>query len=1111
MRLFLMIIAFFRANIAFAEDSLNIPILADRLWGNYKYNNVEGGRIVARDENNITTSEGQSYGLLRSVWANDREGFAEIWTWTKKHLQVRRHDKLFAWKWRGQILDYNSATDADVDIALALLIAGRRFETSEYYDEAKKIIIDIRNEEIVHTNSDYYVVAGNWTKDDVYPKIHLGYFAPYAYQEFINVDPGFPWKRVIESSYKILDYIFVKKGHQFPPEFVFLDKKKSTLLLKHPFTRQSASFSYDAFPLYWRIALDFSWNFRFDQSMKRHLLAPLKAQWQHNGGKIFDRYNIEGSPLSQNEGEPLYAAMLALAMSEDPELGEEILNSKLRPYAVRLDSGEGLPYYLSNWLGLGLMQTAGLTLSYNEFFVFLRPFDWHRFRKYLAYEWILITLSLFVVGYVSHWANLLFIVSAICLSIRYLNWRLTHTLNFHETSGPFLSTALWVAEAYCFLTIVLLMIQVGLRRQTKSKIIPQDTNFDPSVDILIPIFSEPLSILESTLIGACGIDYKNKTVFVCDDSHRDEVQILAESYGAVYVKGPKKHAKAGNINNALQFSKADLVVIFDTDHIPCRSFLTKTVPLFTNPRLGVVQTPHAFYNEDIFQRTFFAKRTIPNEQDMFNHGIQARRNCWGGAFFVGSGAVFRRQAINDVGGLNYLSITEDIHTCQKIHAKGWESAFVDENLALGLSAENYSSYLIQRRRWMLGCLQIFIKDNPILQKGLSIRQKLGYFSSHFYFLFPLAAAVFWFAPISYLLFHWHPLLADVSELLAYQIPFYLMGILLNDRLLPGWSRPIWGSIYEASISFPLFRAMFDLFLPKNLGFKVTPKGVVSTKRTFDLTGMRINLLVLGISLFAIGKGLFEFYYFGIEKDAYFFNLISAGITAGLILISLLLGWERPQRRIEERLALKIPITISTENAKINAYTHDISLTGCSIILDKEIEGEISQVDIRFQNQSLSTQARTIYCDRSQGKIRIGLHFEELPHSAKKIYIQNTFADEFLWRLHHIRSGFRIPMVFAFFTGLVKALLHREKTLKRLSPRRLQFKVCKINHRDSVFRGFLINRSASGVGFIARDALDLYPNDLVMYSIGKTNEVRLKIIHTHKNILGFTYIGAMRWS
>jgi len=83
------------------------------LWSFYKRTYIQNGRVVSLDEQGVTTSEGQGYALLRAVWSNDRTAFEAVWDWTKQHLQVR-DDKLFAWKWKGTVLDRNSATDASV-------------------------------------------------------------------------------------------------------------------------------------------------------------------------------------------------------------------------------------------------------------------------------------------------------------------------------------------------------------------------------------------------------------------------------------------------------------------------------------------------------------------------------------------------------------------------------------------------------------------------------------------------------------------------------------------------------------------------------------------------------------------------------------------------------------------------------------------------------------------------------------------------------------------------------------------------------------------------------------------------------------------------------------
>src|SRR5581483_2821210 len=156
------------------------------LWNFYKYTYINDGRVVSHDENDVTTSEGQGYAMLRSVWADDPYEFSAVWNWTKKNLQVR-DDHLFVWKWKEQVLDNHSATDADTDIALALILASRHFNDDSYLAEAQKILDSIWDKEILSVGERCYVVGGDWAKTEDAPTIHTAYLAPYAYRIFADV------------------------------------------------------------------------------------------------------------------------------------------------------------------------------------------------------------------------------------------------------------------------------------------------------------------------------------------------------------------------------------------------------------------------------------------------------------------------------------------------------------------------------------------------------------------------------------------------------------------------------------------------------------------------------------------------------------------------------------------------------------------------------------------------------------------------------------------------------------------------------------------------------------------------------------------------------------
>lgn len=1036
------------------------------LWSFYKQKYIVNGRVVSWDEQGITTSEGQGYAMLRAVWSGDRTTFERTWAWTKEHLQVR-NDKLFVWKWKEKVLSTNSATDADTDIALALILAGRRFDHPAYEQEALAILASIWDLELLHIGSHAYVTAGNWALYEDHPVIHVAYLAPYAYEIFAAVDLLHAWNQVIEDTYATLHWLYDQKRVALPPEVIYWNRATEQLSLRHPTTGLSSEFSYDAYPIFWRVALDAQWFGRAEASLRRTMLSFFDREWRTHG-RLADRYSLDGIPRSSIEGLPLYATLYSLALQEQPDFARILAERKLTGLQRNALAGKATPYYLHNWLWFSQAAALQQVRHYDEFLGFLRPFDFTGFSSHFPWELFAVALGLF---FIARWHPVLkvaFLLCAFTLCFRYLSWRLFNTLNVVEPGGLAISFSLWIAECYAFSTVLLLLVQVGVgQRPTPAGAPPTPAEFAPAVDVFIPIYSESHAILENTLIGACAMTYEHKRIYVLDDSHREEIAQLAIRYGATYIEGPRRHAKAGNLNHALTQTAGELIVVFDTDHIPVRSFLQETVPFFADARMGFVQTPHHFYNQDIFQRTLRASLRIPNEQDMFNHAIQGRRQRWNGSFFVGSGAVFRRAAIVELNGFKLTSITEDIHTSQHLHARGWKSAFVDKDLAVGLTAENLASYLVQRRRWMLGCLQIFFKDNPLICRGLPIRHRLGYFASLYYFFFPAARVIFWITPLYFLFFHLHPIFSDVSILIAYLLPFLVLLPLISSVLLPGWPRLLWSTMYESTVCFPLFRAMFDLVLPKRLGFRVTPKGLVTQRRSFDWRSSAGLLAATAITAAAMGKGLWEFWYFGIEKDAYFFNLSWAGINLMGLLTGLLMAWERPQRRADERIRTAIPLQLRTEGYALDAVTQDVSLTGLSI--ETACTDSIPPVvDVALQTiPPFTCQARVVYHERLAGsRAQCGLAFIDLNQDHRRAMVLTLFADPSTWATAHAtRSRSNLVIAVHLLAGLVKSLAPL-RTRRRVIPRRSLCRLATVQSGADLRTVIVRDDSPRGVGILA---------------------------------------------
>jgi len=1033
----------------------------DALWSLYKYQFLDDGRVIS-PENGFSTSEAQGYAMLRSVWSGDRATFDRVWQWTRGHLQIRG-DALFAWKWRDQVVDKNSAADADTDIALALILASRRFSDPIYREQARPILNDIWQKEILKINDRYFITAGDWAASEKFPVIHVGYLAPYAYRVFAGADPEHPWKKLVDGAYDLLHWIYSQEKLKLPPDIVYVDRRTGAVSIAHPETKRITVFSYEAVPLFWRVALDAKWSFYPEPRLRRQMLAFFQNEWATRG-KFFDVYSLNGEPISQFEGQPLYAAVHSLALHQDGKLAEELRQEKLNSLWDGAMSQGQTPYYLHNWLWFDRALESGTARRYDEFLAFLTPFDAGGFWFHFAWKTFLTFIVLFFLAGRHRVFKLAFFACGFYLCLRYLTWRLLHTLNFIETLGPFISLGLWAAEVYCFSTVVLLLIQVGFGGDPKRENEVVDSSpFEPIVDIFIPICSEPDEILEKTLVAASHIRYSRKNICVLDDGHREGIRDLANHHNAQYILGPQKQSKAENLNHALSLTSGDLIAVFDTDHIPLVTFLEETVPRFSDPKIGFVQTPHHFYNVDIFQRAFGTSAETPSEQDMFHHAIQAGRDAWNGAFCTGTGTVFRRRALEQIRGFPLMSVTEDIHAGQKLHAAGWKSAFVNKDLAVGLEAESLSAYLVQRRRWMMGTLQIFFKDNPLFCRGLSFRQRLGYFASLYYFFFPLARCLLWVTPLYYLLFHLHPVLSGVSLLFANLIPFLVAPVLMTSVLLPGWPRILWADLNEWAVAAPLLRSMADLVLPKGSVFKVTPKGLTSHDRKFDWNSSKLTAIAVLITLAAIGKGVFEVITFGVETDAYFFNLAWASLTLFFLLISLLIAWEKGQRREESRVRAAFPFELLSSDGVHRNETHDISLSGISFTVGQEEDiAETGTILLKMEKE-ISCKVKQVYFERISRKVyRCGYEFMDLSQEGYCDLIKYVFASPRVWeRSHARRIRNNIGMVFRFFKGIVFCLKPL-KNRRRKTPRTDVFEWSHLSADSRQWPVLVTNRSAGGL-------------------------------------------------
>ena len=169
----------------------------------------------------------------------------------------------------------------------------------------------------------------------------------------------------------------------------------------------------------------------------------------------------------------------------------------------------------------------------------------------------------------------------------------------------------------------------------------------------------------------------------------------------------------------------------------------------------MLQTPHHFYSPDPFERNLGQFRVIPNEGELFYGIVQDGNDFWNAAFFCGSCAVLRREALDEIGGIAAETVTEDAHTSLRMQTRGWNTAYINIPQAAGLATERLSAHVKQRIRWARGMVQILRMDNPLFAPGLKLAQRLCYFNAMTHFLYALPRLIFLTAPLIYLMLRIH--------------------------------------------------------------------------------------------------------------------------------------------------------------------------------------------------------------------------------------------------------------------------------------------------------------------------------------------------------------------
>ena len=356
-------------SVAAVTFNLSEQDLLQQSWQAYRQRFIQGdGRVIDREAGDRSTSEGQAYAMLRAVFMDDRETFDRVLTWGENNLQRRNpdnspRDRLWAWKWgktdtgEWKTIDANFASDGDLDVVTALILASRRWDRADYLATARLKLQDLWSLATIDGNAGKrYFLPGSrevFQKRQDQTYLNPSYLAPYAYRLFAQVDAQHNWQSVADSSYEVLQASTQLSKVGLPSNWVMLDATTGKLQASADPQLQSL-YGYDAYRVWWRVALDAAW-FNQPQAkdfLQRHM-QPLRDLWQKQRS-IPAQIDLQGVAIVSYDSTAQYAMLYTALRQIDPAVADQIRQQKLlTTYHDGFWDGDSA-YYSQNlaWFGL---------------------------------------------------------------------------------------------------------------------------------------------------------------------------------------------------------------------------------------------------------------------------------------------------------------------------------------------------------------------------------------------------------------------------------------------------------------------------------------------------------------------------------------------------------------------------------------------------------------------------------------------------------------------------------------------------------------------------------------------------------------------------------------
>jgi cellulose synthase/poly-beta-1,6-N-acetylglucosamine synthase-like glycosyltransferase len=456
--------------------------------------------------------------------------------------------------------------------------------------------------------------------------------------------------------------------------------------------------------------------------------------------------------------------------------------------------------------------------------------------------------------------------------------------------------------------------------------------------VFIPTYNEPAEVIVPTIAAACELQPAHQT-WVLDDGDRPWVAKMCAAYGARYVRRDEHtHAKAGNMNHALALLQAevaegaepvDVIAVLDCDHVPLPTFLTDTLGWFDDPKVALVQAPQSYYNAGAFDDD-----GETGEQGVFFHLLMPARNHDGaGPFWCGSTSLIRTEALAGVGGVSTETIVEDMHTTLNLLRAGWKTVYHHQVLAVGLAPGTPDQYLLQRRRWGMGSMQVLLKERLwAAKRWLSWRNYYEYLSGTVWWLEGVATVVGFLIPAVILVTGAQTSTAPPLTFASAFVTMFVIRMWGVNRLFRMHFH------YRTAFALRVLRVpvglscLWWLLTRRTLQFEVTPKAGASGRDRGRVPGVLWALAALTVFMVVYAAlGLTAWVPWHVSTS----STVASGMWLGFAGVVLLLGLRRIQnaayatsRRNAYRAPVHAPVGLNGQRGELI----DLSVGGAGVRL-----------------------------------------------------------------------------------------------------------------------------------------------------------------------------------